>query len=505
MAPACYTYDMELDHQRCYRAVLSRDGRFDGRFFTAVTTTGIYCRPICPARPPKFDNVRFYACAAAAQDAGFRPCRRCRPETSPGTPAWLGTSATVSRALRLIASGALDSGDVDELASRLGVGSRHLRRLFDEHLGASPIAIAQTRRTHFASRLIEETDLPMTEISLASGFSSLRRFNTSIRETFARSPSEIRGRRGARGPRGEGGLLLRLPYRPPYDWEAILGFLGARAIPGVEEVEDGIYRRSIATGRVVNVIEVRRTPGKPQLTLRLILPDTRRLARIVEGVRRTFDLGADPFAIAAHLRRDPRLAASVREHPGLRVPGAWDPFELAVRAILGQQVTVKGARTLATRLVERFGRPLPGAVSPGITHLFPSAADLADARVERIGMPAARAEAIRSLAQAVRAGRVSLETGGDDGAAVGALTRLPGVGDWTAAYVAMRAMGEPDVFPSGDIVLRRTLSDGARALSTAEAETIAERWRPWRSYAVLHIWMQAASRKEKHAAERRRA
>jgi AraC family transcriptional regulator of adaptative response / DNA-3-methyladenine glycosylase II len=496
---------MELDRQRCYRAVLSRDARFDGRFFTAVTTTGIYCRPVCPARPPKLENVRFYACAAAAQEAGFRPCRRCRPETSPGTPAWLGTSATVSRALRLIASGALDTGDVDELAARLGVGSRHLRRLFDEHLGASPVAIAQTRRTHFASRLIEETDLPMMEIALASGFSSLRRFNASIRGTFDRTPSEIRAQRRAPASRMEGCLTLRLPYRPPYDWTAMIEFLRARAIPGVEEVDAETYRRSISIGRSTNVIEVRRSTEKSQLILRLLQSDAQHLTRIVDGVRKIFDLGADPFAIAAHLRHDPRLRASVRAHPGLRVPGAWDPFELAVRAILGQQVTVKGARTLASRLVERFGGRLPASPSAGITHCFPTPADLADAPIEKIGIPAARAEAVRGLARTVRTGRVTLDAGGDGSGALEILTGLPGIGAWTAAYVAMRAMGEPDIFPSGDIVLRRTLSDDSRPLSPLEAETIAEAWSPWRSYAVLHIWMQAAPRKEKHAAPRRRA
>jgi AraC family transcriptional regulator, regulatory protein of adaptative response / DNA-3-methyladenine glycosylase II len=506
-APAIH-HDMELDRQRCYRAVLSRDGRFDGRFFTAVTTTGIYCRPICPARPPKLENVRFYACAAAAEEAGFRPCLRCRPETAPGTPAWSGTSSTVARAMRLIAAGALDGdgGDVDALAARLGVGSRHLRRLFDEHLGASPITIAQTRRAHFASRLIEETDLPMTQVALASGFSSLRRFNAAIVETFGRAPTAIRTAATGRRPTNGGGLCLRLPYRKPYDWGKMIAFLGDRAIPGVEEAGTDFYRRTVLVGKRATVIEVRPVPGKTELSLRIHFPDPQALPRVVDRVRRVFDLDADPFAIAAHLAHDPLLAASVRAHPGLRLPGAWDPFEIGVRAILGQQVTVKGARTLAARLVARHGTPVAAPLTPGLTHLFPCADDLATARIESIGIPRARAEAIREFARAVATRRLSLEPGCDPEIVRGGLTDIPGIGEWTAAYIAMRALGEPDVFPAGDIVLRRALASH-KPLSPKVAETLADAWRPWRSYAVLHIWAQAAARKETkdHANPRRRA
>lgn len=527
-APAI-PHGMELDRTRCYRAVLSRDDRFDGRFFTAVTTTGIYCRPICPARPPKFENARFFACAAAAEEARFRPCLRCRPETSPGTPAWAGTSATVARALRLIEAGALDGdgGDVDALAARLGVGSRHLRRLFDEHLGASPIAIAQTRRAHFASRLIEETSLPMTQIALASGFSSLRRFNASILATFGRAPTAIRAtalrrRPEARGRSTAGGeILLHLPYRKPYDWTAMIAFLGMRAIPGVEEAGADFYRRTILVDDRAGAIEVRPVPRRTELSLRILAPHPRQLAGMVDRVRRIFDLGADPFAISAHLSHDPILAPAVRARPGLRLPGAWDPFEIAVRAILGQQVTVKGARTLAARLVARYCKPIAEPLSPSLTHVFPVPRELATARIESIGIPQVRAEAIRRLAQSVASRRLSLETGADPERTRAALIEIPGIGEWTADYIAMRAMGEPDVFPAGDIVLRRALAlgDGAegqgrthggsarRPLSPARAMQVAGPWSPWRSYAVLHIWAQAASRKEREedAAPRRRA
>ena len=478
---------MELDPTPCYQAMLRRDRHFDGRFFVGVRTTGVYCRPICPAPTPKRENVQFYACAAAAEAAGFRPCLRCRPETSPGTPAWLGSSAVVSRALRLIRDGALDGGDVEQLAARLGIGGRQLRRLFDKHLGASPAAVARARRLHFARVLIDETDVAMTEIAFSAGFNSVRQFNHAVRLTFARSPRQLRARRLRPGPvRGSEGLTVRLAYRPPFDWPGLLRFLAGRATPGVEVVRDGTYQRTLAIDDAAGWFSVEAEPGQAALRLCLHLPDCAAALPVVERVRRMFDLTADPSAVAAHLRRSTALRALVDAAPGLRVPGAWDPFELTVRAILGQQVTVKGATTLAGRLVAAFGRPV--ALGDGLTHLFPTAAVLADADVAAMGMPRARAETVRALARAVADGSLVLDAplGLDD--ALQRLCAVPGIGPWTAHYVAMRAFGEPDAFPAGDLGLRSALGNGAGPLAEAAVVRAAEAWRPWRAYAALHLW-----------------
>ena len=505
---------------RCYRALSARDARFDGRFFVGVRSTGIYCRPVCPARTPQRKNVAFYECAAAAESAGYRPCRRCRPETAPGTPAWLGTSATVARALRLISEGALDEDRVEDLAERVGVGGRHLRRLFEKHVGASPLAVAQTRRVHFARRLLDETDLPVTEVALASGFLSVRRFNAAMRATFGRPPSELR-RRGRTGRPGAGGdapdvavgaLTLRLPYREPYDWDALLGYLAVRATPGVEAVSDRTYRRSFRARGRAGVVAVSPDPdGRPFAVVRVFGDVRRGLLDVVERVRRVFDLGADPARIAEVLAADPRLAPSVRRRPGLRVSGAWDPFELAVRAILGQQVSVKGATTLAGRLAAAYGEALPdeaagsgsgagaapAAPAPSASsaspappgRLFPTAEALAEADIASIGMPDKRAEAIRELACRVLDGRVALSWGACPEEAHAALVAIPGVGEWTASYVAMRGLGQPDSFPAGDLGVRKALANGRGRLPTVR-ETMArsECWRPWRAYATLHLW-----------------
>lgn len=484
-----------LPFDRCYEAMRSRDLRFDGRFFTGVRTTGIYCRPVCPARTPKRENVRFFECAAAAEAAGFRPCKRCRPETAPGTPAWLGTSATVARGLRLIAEGALDAAGVDDLAERLGVGSRHLRRLFDEHLGASPLDVALTRRVHFARKLLDETNLPVADVAFAAGFSSVRRFHAVMHRTFREAPTSLRRavRRGGR-PSPEGHVALRLPYREPYAFDALLEYLGGRATPGVEEVRGGVYRRTFRLDEETGVLAVRRDADKSCLVLEAPVAARRRLLEIAERMRRVFDVAADPATIAAHLRRDPALRRSVRAQPGLRVPGAWDPFELAVRAILGQQVSVKGATTLAGRLAQRFGTPVPGADPSGPHLLFPDAATLADADVASIGMPRARGEAIRELARRVRDELLPLTWGGSAHAAVATLASIPGIGTWTAGYVAMRGLGMPDAFLEGDLGVRRALETGHGRLPTfAETLARAEPWRPWRAYAVMHLWMSAAA------------
>jgi AraC family transcriptional regulator, regulatory protein of adaptative response / DNA-3-methyladenine glycosylase II len=454
-----------LDAELCYRALLSRDARFDGRFFTGVLSTGIYCRPICPARTPRIGNVRFFECAAAAEAAGLRPCRRCRPDAAPGTPAWLGTPAVVSRALREIENGALDRHGVDHLAGRAGMGARQLRRLFQKHLGVSPHGIARTRQVHFARALIDQTDIPITQVGLAAGFSSIRQFNHAIRRTFGRSPSELRaGRRTAGTPAGA--VVMRLPYRPPLDWPTLLRFFASRAIPGVEAVEGGAYRRTVEVDGSAGSIEVSPEPGRPRLVVHVLLPSSRGLLDVARRVRRLFDLDADPLQVTSHLRHCSMLGPVC---PGLRVPGAWDGFELAVRAVLGQQVTVAGATALAGRLVDALGGPV-ACPTPGLRRLFPTAQAVAGADLSRVGLTAARAAAVRALARAVCSGEVDFgRTAGLD-ETVALLTALPGIGPWTAHYVAMRAFGEPDAFPAMDLGLRRALANGAGFLRPAHSE-----------------------------------
>lgn len=455
-----------LPFETCEKARLARDARYDGRFFIAVTSTGIYCRPICPAPSPKSSNVRYFPTGAAAAEAGFRPCLRCRPEASPGTPPWLGTSVSVSRALRLISQSALDEGSVEELAARLGLGSRHLRRLFLKHLGATPVAVAQTRRIAFAKKLIDETRLPLTQIAMAAGFGSVRRFNTSFRTVYGRSPRELRSLRAKDQTPDAGHHVLRLDYRPPYHWNGLVSFLAMRAIPGVEIVDPNCYRRNFVLAEHPGQLEVRPVRGRNSLEVRICFPDPSCLFTIVERVRRLFDLSADPSAIAGHLSRDAGLKPIVRRHPGLRVPGCWDGFEIAVRAILGQQVSVKAATTLSGRLVERFGKGT-----------FPAATELAAADIEQIGLPGRRAESVRRLAQAVAEGSLSLDPVAGLEEFEERITTIPGIGPWTAQYVAMR-LGEPDAFPGGDLYLRPHAGR-------------ADAWRPWRAYAAMMLWKQA--------------
>jgi AraC family transcriptional regulator of adaptative response / DNA-3-methyladenine glycosylase II len=478
-----------LDRETCYRALVSRDARFDGRFFVGVRTTGVYCRPVCPARTPKPQNVRFFPCAAAAEEAGFRACLRCRPEVSPGTPAWLGTSATVSRALRLISEGAVPEQGIGGLASRLGMGERQLRRLFDRHLGASPMAVVRTERLHLALRLIGQTDLPMTHVAAHAGFASVRRFNAAIKEACGRSPTDLRhARRAPTLPRGSSLLVLRLAFRPPFDWTLLTDYLRARAIPGVEHVDREFYRRTVRFGSVASTVTIRPSEGERVLLIELPAELANGAASAIRNARRLFDIGAVPGEIAAHLRRDPLLRRSVDRHPGIRVPGAWDGFELAVRAVLGQQVSVRAATTLAGRLVETFGEPLGQGGAAGLTHLFPPPDVLADADVSCIGLPRARANTIRALARAVCDG-LKLEPGAGLESVVGELKRVAGVGDWTAHYVAMRALGEPDAFPEDDLGLRRALAGAGEPASRLELRRRAERWRPWRAYAAMHLWI----------------
>ncbi|MEM7503242.1 MAG: AlkA N-terminal domain-containing protein [Pseudomonadota bacterium] len=436
------------------RARLARDARFDGQFFIGVRTTGIYCRPICPANSPKSENVTFFPSAAAASEAGYRPCLRCRPETAPGSPAWSGTSTTVRRGLRLIAAGALDDGNVEALSDRLGVTSRHLRRLFAQHLGASPLAVAHTQRLHFAKRLIDETRMPMGDISIAAGYGSVRRFNDAFRKSYGRSPRELRRFTDGDDPDASATLTVRLPYRQPFDWLHATSFFAARATPGVESAEGDCYRRSVVIDGEPGALEVRPASKAGFLSLTLIGVRTTSIFEVVQRARDLFDLDAPVGEIARVLRADPKLKAALKTLPGVRVPGAWDGFELTVRAILGQQVSVAAATTLAGRIAGRYGTPLVlenDRSVPGVTTVFPSPERLARARFNNIGLVKTRAETIRTLSRKVISGEISFDLSQDVDEFRERLCAIKGIGDWTAQYVAMRALKNPDAFPASDL------------------------------------------------------
>lgn len=487
--PCVYPLGMRLDPAACYRAVLARDARHDGRFFTCVKTTGIYCRPICPARPPKLKNCVFVPTAAAAQEAGYRPCLRCRPESSPDLDAWRGTSATVSRALKLIESGALDENDVDDLADRLGIGDRHLRRLFRQHIGAAPVTVAQTRRVLLAKQLIHQTDLSMIDIAMASGFGSVRRFNETFDQLYGRPPSELRRRpttNGSSAPQVE----LLLPYRPPYDWEAMIRFLQLRAITGVEVVTSDSYSRVIELGDAVGTIHVTHAPEQSALRIVVRFPQLSALSTIITRIRRMFDLSAEPGAIAEVLSSDPILAPLVKARPGLRVPGAWDGFEIAVRAVLGQQITVKGATRLAGRIVAAIGTPIDDGVDEsGLTHAFPRPGRFKRSALNGLGLVQARAAALVEIAGAAARDPHLFDPRKDLDDAIAHLRKLPGIGEWTAQYIAMRGMGESDAFLAGDIAVQRALAMRGKRMKPAQLLARSQRWSPWRAYAVLHLWM----------------
>ena len=490
-----------LDPQVCEQARLSRDARFDGLFFTAVTSTGIYCRPVCPAPSPKRENVTYFSNAAAAETAGFRPCLRCRPELSPGDDSWRRGDATVARALKLIDQGALAEAPLADLADRVGIGERQLRRLFVDRLGAAPLGVHGTRRLLFAKQLLTETMLPITEVALASGFGSLRRFNAAFLEAYRMAPRDLRRR-----PRTDVGevLTLRLGYRPPYDFESMLGFLSTRALPAVEVVDADSYARVIAPpddapGQAPGWLRVSAWPGGEhalQLQLHGVAPS--RLLSIVARLRRMFDLDADPQAIASVLSGDPKLGPLLQRRPGLRLPSGWDGFEIAVRAILGQQVSVAAARTLATRLAHRYGRALETPFAPGLEHIFPAPEALAEADLSTaIGVTRARADTIRNVARALLDGRVDFKPERTLDDFVARWVALPGIGPWTAQYIAMRALGHPDAFPAEDLILRRVASDDDTALTARALLARAEAWRPWRAYCVIHLWREATELAER--------
>ena len=467
----------------------SRDPRFDGRFFIGVLTTGIYCRPVCPVRTPKKENIQLYRNAASAAEAGFRPCLRCRPESSPGTPAWIGTPYKVSKALHLIARGNLDRSSVDELAEQLNIGPRQLSRLFQQYVGASPIAVAQTQRLHFAKKLLDETNLPLSEVCFAAGFGSARRFNAVFQSTYARSPKELRkGVRGARQSKGEG-IRVRLSYRPPLDWKSMLAYLEYRKIPGVEHIdlEENAYYRTIAIGESVGDICAQFSEIEHSVMLRINFPDTRHLYHIVEKVRLLFDLKAGSEEIERFFRNDAILKKVVKKNPGTRVTGCWDGLEVTVRAILGQQVTVKAATTLAGRVAERFGENYKGTCIY-LTRVFPTAEMLADADLNGMGIVRQRIVAINAVATKIATGEVVFDGVLETEEFARRLCEIKGIGDWTAHYIALRVLSDPDAFPYSDLILRRAATNNQETLTPKALLELAEGWRPWRAYAVIFLW-----------------
>jgi len=476
-----------LDADASYRACLARDARFDGLFFVGVTTTGIYCRPVCRAKTPARARCQFYPSAAAAEREGFRACFRCRPELAPGNARVDATSRIVTSAVARIEAGALNEASLDDLAGELGVTSRHLRRAMHDELGVSPVELAQTQRLALAKRLLHETSLSMTEVAMASGFASIRRFNAAFRARFDRAPSDVRR---ASKVEARDSIPLTLAYRAPLDWSALLGFLRPRATPGVERVDDVSYARTVRIGAHAGWITVAPMAGQAALRAEVSLSLAPVLMALVARLRHLFDLDARPDTVSSHLAGDATLRKMVAKRPGLRVPGAFEGFEIAVRAVLGQQVSVAGATTFAGRLVKTFGEPIV-TPDPSLHAVFPTAARLArasDAEIASIGLTGARARTLGTLARAVANGSLALEPRGEASRVIDELVSLPGIGPWTANYIAMRALGAPDAFLEGDLVLRRVLGD----LTNKEALARAETWRPWRSYAAMHLWTSLA-------------
>jgi AraC family transcriptional regulator of adaptative response / DNA-3-methyladenine glycosylase II len=479
---------MELETTHCYQALQARDTRFDGAFFVGVRTTGIYCRPICTAKTPRQENCRFFATPSAAERAGFRPCLRCRPELAPGRAPVDATGRLAATAYTRIEEGALSAGGVEALARELGVTSRHLRRVVEGAFGVPPIALAQTQRLLFAKRLLTDTDLSVTDVAFASGFASLRRFNALFRERYRLNPTELRKTRSTASVPST--LTFELAYRPPLDWDALLTFLAGRASCGVEAMEEGRYLRTVRLKGHTGWLTAEPTAGRSTPTLRLEVSASLApvLLPLLARVRRLFDLSADPQQIAA------QLGPLAEAYPGLRLPGAFEGFEMGVRVILGQQVSVKAASTLAGRVAKRFGEPIrtPFAL---LTHLFPTPERIAEAETSELtmlGIVTARAEAIRALAREVADGRIQLEPGHGTEATLAHLQTLPGIGEWTSQYLAMRALGWPDAFPHTDLAIRKAMGD----LSPRRLLEEAEKWRPWRAYAAMHLWKSLETGKD---------
>jgi AraC family transcriptional regulator of adaptative response / DNA-3-methyladenine glycosylase II len=477
-----------LDPHTCYRALRARDARFDGRFFVAVSSTRIYCRPVCTVKPPKRENCRFYPSAAAAESGGYRPCLRCRPELAPGNASVDATSRVAQAAANLIEDRALDEGGLEAVAGRLGITDRHLRRAFGAEFGVSPVAFAQTQRLLLAKRLLTDTALSVTEVAFASGFGSLRRFNALFKQRYRLQPGQLRRHMASAGAVSSDALTFELSFRPPYDWPAVSAFLAARAIAGVESVEDGRYRRAVriqVEGKTsAGWIEAAPSPKKPALRVTVSASLAKALPPVLSRAKALFDLACSPAEVAA------ALGPLARRHPGLRVPGAFDGFEVAVRAILGQQVTVAAARTVAGRLVAAFGDPV---VTPfaSIHRVFPPAARIAElpyGQVACLGMPGARARSVVALARAVADGELDLRPNADIDATLERLRALPGVGEWTAQYIAMRALAWPDAFPHTDLGVMKALGES----NPRSVQAAGEAWRPWRAYAVMHLWQSLA-------------
>ncbi len=472
-----------LEHERCYRAVASRDARFDGWFFTAVRTTRIYCRPSCPARTPLAANVSFFATAAGAQSAGYRACRRCRPDAVPGSPEWDARADVVARAMRLIADGEVERSGVPGLAARLGYSERQLHRHLVGELGVGALALARAQRAQTARVLLETTAIPVADVAFAAGFASIRQFNDTVREVFATTPTDLRRRRPGAEAGAPGELTVRLAARPPFDAAEVLLFLGAHAVPGLEEWDGTTFSRVLDLPHGPAVVHL--SPADGAVTARLRLAQLRDLGAAVARCRRLLDLDADPTAVDDVLGADPALAPLVAAAPGRRVPASPDAAECAVRAVLGQQVSVAGARTLTARLLPLAGAPLPDPVGT-LTHAFPRPEALAGADLSAVGLTGARRRTVTALATALTAGDVVLDPGADREEAARSLLAVPGIGPWTAALVGLRGLADPDVWLPGDLALRRSLA----TLGSSDADA-AVRWRPWRSYAVLHLWALA--------------
>jgi AraC family transcriptional regulator, regulatory protein of adaptative response / DNA-3-methyladenine glycosylase II len=488
---------VDFDSDRVWQAIEACDPRFDGWVFCGVKTTGIYCRPGCPARTPKRENVLLFASAAAAQAAGFRACKRCRPDATPGSPEWDLRADLVGRAMRLIADGLVDREGVGGLARRLGYTERHIHRQLVAVVGAGPLALARAQRAQTARILLETTALAVTDVAFAAGFQSVRQFNATIQEVFALTPSALRLRARRYGrPEDSGALSLRLPYRAPLDADGLVAFLGLRAVPGVEELRDGAYRRSLRLPHGAGAVELR--PADGHVHARYWLSDLRDLGAAMQRSRALLDLDSDPGSVNDVLGAEPLLAQLVRAAPGRRVPGAVDGHELAVRAVLGQQVSVRGASTLAGRLVARYGEPLERPLG-GVTHLFPAAGALAGADPATLAMPLARRRALLALVSALARGKLTIDAGVDRADARGQLLALPGIGPWTADYVAMRALRDPDAFLPSDLGVKHALEQLGHNGASANAIALAERWRPYRAYAVQHLWASLPAVRAKRA------
>ena len=489
------------DFERCYGAVKSRDPRFDGWFFTAVSTTRVYCRPSCPAMTPKAENVRFYPTAAAAQQAGFRACLRCRPDAAPGSPEWLGRADVAARAVKLILHGIVDTEGVSGLARRLNYGERQLHRVLLAEVGTGALALARAQRAQTARLLLETTELPVSHVAFAAGFSSIRQFNDTVKTVFARTPGELRraARRHETGNRKAGSssvpaqtVSLRLAYREPFASRTLFDFLSLRAVPGVECAESGTYKRSLNLPNGVGSVSL--TPDDGFVRAVFSLEDLRDLTTAVARCRQLCNLDSDPVAVDEALSRDPLLRPLVRRLPGIRVPGAADGFEIATRAVIGQQVSVAGARTIAGRLAVAAGTPLTDP-SLGVTHTFPTAAaieELGARSPEAFPMPTGRRRALLALAEAVAAGKVRIDVGTHPAELEAQLLELPGIGPWTSAYIVMRALGDPDAFMPTDLGIRKAAESLGLPGDAASLTDRAERWRPWRSYALCHMWSTSA-------------